>query len=134
MTRILMVPLAACLLAAWPLGAVAPAAAEVHVQRTSDENPMKEVAKSVFYGGLAGLMIGSAIAIADDGGDDGDKVRWGFAAGTFLGLGFGLYHVMSRPSGAALIEIEDGQARLAFAQPTIGARAGVRLALVRARF
>jgi hypothetical protein len=129
MIRSLGLRVAACLF----FTVVPPARAAVSVQRTSSENPMQEVARSVIYGGLAGLILGSAVALVDDGGDDADTIKWGFAGGTFFGFGFGLYHVMSRPS-AALIEIENGKARLAVARPTIEPKSGVRVALVRARF
>lgn len=124
-----------CLLATASLlaGVALPARAAVNVQRSGSENPMLEVAKSVFYGGLAGLMVGSAIALVDDNGGGG-AVKWGFVGGTFAGLGFGLYHVMSRPSGAALIEIENGKVHLAAIQPTLDPKSGVKLALVRAKF
>jgi hypothetical protein len=114
---------------------VTPCFAAVNVQRSGAENPMQEVAKSVLWGGLAGVVLGSAVALADDGGNDGDQIKWGFVAGTFFGFGFGLYHVMSRPSAEALIEIEDGKAHLAAALPTVDVRhAGIRVALVHAKF
>ena len=50
--RIIAALLCACLL----FHIAAPAAqAGVNANRNGDENPMKEVAKSVIYGGMAGL-------------------------------------------------------------------------------
>src|SRR5437867_9771920 len=115
------------------LAAPATARAAVNVTRTGSENPMQEIAKSTIYGGAAGLILGGAVALVDDGSDR-DKLKWGFAGGTFFGFGFGLYHVLSRPSAAAMIEIQNGRARLALATPKMDDRAGVRLAIVQAKF
>jgi hypothetical protein len=121
-------------IAALSAALAAPAPAAVNVNRSGSENPMQEVAKSVIYGGAAGLILGGAVALVDDGGNDADQIKWGFAGGAFFGFGFGLYHVLSRPSASAMIEIEDGRARLGFAAPSLDRRAGLRLALVRAKF
>jgi hypothetical protein len=83
---------------------VRPAGAAVEVSRTGSENPMVEVARSVFWGGVAGLVIGSAIALARNGDDSWDDIRWGFVGGTFLGLGFGIYHVTTRPQPSAALD------------------------------
>ena len=115
------------------LVAAAPVHAAVNVTRTGSENPVQEIAKSTIYGGAAGLILGAAVALVDDGSDS-DKLKWGFAGGTFFGFGFGLYHVLSRPSAAAMIEVQDGKVRLALASPAMGGREGLRLAIVRARF
>jgi hypothetical protein len=115
------------------LAAPASTRAAVNVNRSGSENPMQEIAKSTIYGGAAGLILGGAVALVDDGSDTG-KLKWGFAGGTFFGFGFGLYHVLSRPSASAMIEIQDGRARLALATPTMDDHAGLRLAIVRARF
>ena len=46
------------LVASLALAAIAPAArAAVNVERSSSENPMVEVSRSVIYGGLAGLEL-----------------------------------------------------------------------------
>ena len=118
----------ACLL----LGAALPAASGVQVQRSGSENPMVEVAKSTFYGGLAGLLLGSAVALANDSKNSGDIIKWGFVGGTFFGFGYGLYHVSKRPS--AMLEIEDGGVRLGAVVPTWDPVRGVRVSLVAARF
>ena len=114
----------------------APAAyASINVNRTGDENPMKEVAKSVIYGGLAGLVLGGAIAVAtDNNSNDGDIVRWGFAGGTFLGLGMGLWWVTRRPQPTAALELKDGALRAAIPTPDFGPDGRPRLLLARVRF
>jgi O-antigen/teichoic acid export membrane protein len=90
--------------------ALAPATqAGVNVERSSSENPMLEVAKSTVYGGLAGLVLGSAVALVNNGNNDGDIIKWGFVGGTFLGFGYGLYYVSSRPKPSALLELENGK-------------------------
>lgn len=93
--------LAACLCAL-----LAPAAqAAVDVQRQGSENSMVEVARSTFYGALAGTVVGSAIALVAEG--DGEPVKWGFVLGTFAGLGYGLYQVNQRPA-VSLLELHGG--------------------------
>jgi hypothetical protein len=109
-----IVPLLALALAA---GAVAPAGARVNVNRSSDENPMVEVARSVMWGAAAGTMVGVAVAFADKSGDNTDPIRIGLVAGTFVGLGYGLWWSAHRPSGA-MLEFSDGALR-AQAVPSI---------------
>ncbi len=118
------------------LHVVAPAAhAGVNVTRTGDENPMKEVATSVIYGGLAGLVVGGAIAVATkDNSNDGDYLRWGFAGGTFLGLGMGLYWVSKRPKATAALELRDGTLRAQVPTPAFDRDGRARLLLAPARF
>ena len=115
---------------------LAPAArASVNVERTGSENPVQEVAKSTLWGGIAGVTLGLAIAVATKSDDnDGDVIRWGFAGGTFFGFGFGLYHVLSRPSPEAMLELEDGRSTLRAPVPTLAAHGGVELRLVAVRF
>lgn len=106
--------------------------AAVIVERHGDENPMQEVARSVFYGAVTGLMVGGVLAIADEGGDDGAKIRWCLVGGTMVGLAVGLAHVTSRPS-AGLIEIDGDGARFgAIAPRAVGGTLG--LTLLSARF
>lgn len=124
------------------LGAWTPSRAAVNVERSGSENPMVEVARSTLYGGLTGLLLGGALAIASDGKHDASMVRWGFVGGTFFGFGFGLWHVTARPRANALLEIENGGLRMQ--PPTLvllperGANGrdvlGTRVALVGARF
>ncbi len=83
-----------------------PAAAQVIETREGSANPMVEVFKSTTYGALAGLLLGSAAALAsDDNDNDEEYVRWGFVGGTFFGFGYGIYHVASRPRpGRAMLQ------------------------------
>jgi hypothetical protein len=114
----------------------APAAqADVNVNRTGDENPMKEVAKSIIYGGMAGLVMGGAIAWASDSNsNDSDIVRYGFVTGTFVGLGMGLWWVTRRPSASAALELRDGELHAQLPTPDVGPEGRPRLALVKVRF
>lgn len=81
-----------------------PAAAQIIETRDSSANPMVEVFKSTIYGGLAGLMLGGALAWALESDDNADTVRWSFVGGTFLGFGYGIYHVSKRPQPRAALE------------------------------
>ena len=82
--------------------------AEVEIRRWGDENPVKVVAKSVFWGAVVGLALGGAIAlVADD--DYDDYLKWGFVIGTFGGFGYGLYHVHTREKpSTSLLNIDKG--------------------------
>lgn len=124
--------LCACLMVQF----AAPAAyASVNVNRGGDENPMKEVAKSVIYGGLAGLVLGSAVAVATSGdSNDGNAIRWGFAGGTFLGLGMGLWWVTKRPQPSAALEFKSGELRAQLPTPVLGRDGRTRVALARVTF
>ncbi len=79
--------------------------AQVAVQRKGDENPAISVTKSIFWGGLGGLILGGAAAlVAED--NEGDIIKWSFVGGTFAGLGLGIWHVTHRPEPrAALLRI-----------------------------
>lgn len=117
-------------------GTLAPAAsAAVNVNRSGDENPMKEVAKSTIYGGVAGLFVGLALAVAvEDNDNDDDFIRWGFAGGTMLGLGMGLYWVGQRPQPTAALEWERGMWRAGPPGVALTAEGAARVQLVRLRF
>jgi hypothetical protein len=93
------------LLVAMLAASAAPAAGAVNVERQGSENAFIEVARTACYGALAGVLVGSAIALAQDNGKGGDDVRWGFVIGTFGGLGYGIVHVNSRPKASALLEL-----------------------------
>ena len=82
--------------------------ASVNVQRQGDENPVREIAKSVMWGAITGLLVGSAIALAGKDGS-GEPVRWGIVIGTFAGLGAGIYFVSHRPQASSLLELHDGR-------------------------
>ena len=84
------------------------ASAAVDVERHGTENPVIEIAKSTTYGALAGMTVGLAIELAQDDSDS-DAIRWGTVIGTFAGLAGGIYFVATRPSGGALLEIENGK-------------------------
>lgn len=81
----------------------------------AEENAMLTVSKTIIYGGLAGLILGSAIALAADD-NEGDVIKWSFVAGTFAGLGVGIHSVSNRgPSQGAILSIEGD--RLAWNTP-----------------
>ncbi len=72
----------------------------------AEENAMLTVSKTIVYGGLAGLILGSAIALAADD-NEGDIIKWSFVAGTFAGLGVGIHSVSKRSGpGSAVLSIE----------------------------
>lgn len=127
---------ASVVIASLVLHLLAPSArAAVNVQRSGSENPVQEVAKSTMWGGVAGVTLGLALAVATSGNDrDGDIIRWGFAAGTFFGFGFGMVHVLSRPSSTALIEIQRGTATLHAVVPSPSPQGGLELRVVGVRF
>jgi len=96
-----------------------PVAAQVYEERRSESNPMVEIFKSTIYGALAGLVVGGAIELIQDDGD-GEAVRWGMVSGTFLGLGVGIYYVVSRPKvRGALLEGDMGGFAFRAPVPTI---------------
>jgi len=85
-----------------------PGSAQVEIQRRGEENPVLTVSKSTIYGGLAGLVLGGALALAVNE-NEGDIVKWFFVAGTFGGFGAGVYHVTHRPGPtSALLTITPG--------------------------
>jgi len=132
MKRLIALSLSVILLAA-PLASEALAA--VNVTRSGDENPMKEVAKSIIYGGLAGLTLGLAFAWATEGDDsDGDIIRWTFVGGTMAGLGMGIYWVTKRPQPVAALEFENGHVRAAVPAVALDRDGAARVHLARVRF
>jgi len=131
MKRYVTIALLVCLAAS----ALAPAArAAVNIDRSSSENPVVEVSRSVIYGGLAGLVIGSAFALASDGNNDGDIVRWCFVGGTLAGLAAGVYFVSSRPQPEAMIEVGEGALQLHVPKITPSPSGSAQVALVGLRF
>jgi hypothetical protein len=128
--------LAALMTAVLCTGILAPAAAAaVNVNRSGDENPMKEVAKSTIYGGVAGLFVGLALAVAQkDNDNDEDLIRYGFAGGTLLGLGMGIYWIGQRPQPSGALEFEDGHWRAGAPGVQLAADGGARVSLVRMSF
>lgn len=93
------------------------AEAQVVVSRAGEENPAVSITKSIFWGGLGGLILGGAIAlVAED--NEGDIIKWSFVGGTAAGLAVGIWHVASRPQpSAALFEIRPEGTRVAFPRP-----------------
>lgn len=132
MIRLLSLFLAVLLIS----GTLAPAAhAAVNVERQGAENPILEVAKSTVWGGLGGLVLGSAIALVNtDNENNGDIIKWSFVAGTFLGCGYGIYHVSTRPKATALIEFQGGLPSLHAALPVPEPGRGLTMHLVAVRF
>ena len=115
MKRLIAVILATLVVA--PL-ATLPALAAVNVERHGAENPMVEISRSIMYGGLAGLLVGGAIALADEDDNNTDPVRWGLVAGVATGAALGLYWVMSRPQPSAALELDSDSASLSLPKPT----------------
>lgn len=123
---------AAGLVAAVVFSAVPSARAAVNVERRGDENGAVEIFRSTLYGALAGGIVGGALALVADNGVE--PVKWGLVAGTFTGLGYGIYQVSKRPQPTAMLEFGEGGLR-AHAFPTIeGGAGGARLHLVSMRY
>jgi len=133
MTRRIVAALACAVLLVHVL---APAAsAGINVNRNGDENPVQEVAKSTLYGALTGLVVGGALALASDSNDnDAQLVRSGIVAGTFLGLGLGLWWVTKRPQPSSALEWKDGTLRASLPEPAIGRNGRPRVTLARMVF
>ncbi len=79
----------------------------VSIQRGGSENPVLEVAKSAYWGAVAGFVLGSAITLVDDGHSFA-PMRWGIALGAFGGFGAGVYFVANRPVPSGLLEVRGG--------------------------
>lgn len=82
--------------------------AAVSVERRGDENPMAVIAKSTGWGMVTGFLVGTAINLAQNR-DDGDALRLCTCAGTFAGLGVGIWFVTHRPAATALLEAGRGE-------------------------
>jgi hypothetical protein len=118
-------------IAAILLVAAAPVHSQVTIERHGDENPVAAIAKATAWGGLAGLLLGSAVAlVADD--NEGDIIKWFFVGGVFGGFGYGIYHVTTRPEPpSALLRIDsDGMEwrfpAVAFERGMAGGRDDIR--------
>lgn len=72
-------------------------AAKPTIVREDAESPFVSIAKSTFYGALLGSVVSVAIMLIASGDDD-DIFKVGFVSGTALGLGYGIFHVATRPS------------------------------------
>lgn len=114
---------------------LAPAArAAVNIERQGAENPVLEVAKSTVFGALGRLVLGGAIALVSNSNDnDGDIIRWSVVGGTFLGFGYGIYHVATRPNTTALLEFQGGRPSLHAALPVPEPGRGMTMRLVAVR-
>jgi hypothetical protein len=124
-------------LAAEPPELLARSSGDVTVQRESHENPVMEIARSIYWGAAAGSVLGLAIMLADKG-DSGEPLRWGFVIGAFAGLGAGIYFVAHRPQPASqgLLEFQGGRlvprpAPMAAIEPVPG---GARVRAITVRF
>lgn len=106
----------------------------VQVSREGSENPVMEIARSVFWGATAGTLIGLALTVADQS-DSSAPVRWGFVIGTFTGLATGVYFVSQRPEPSSLLEIRrDGLAPGDAATAIEAGPGGVRVRAIGVRF
>lgn len=93
------------------------AAAQVRVERTGEENPAMTITKSVLWGGLAGLMLGGATALAVEK-NEVEIVKWFAVGGVFGGLAVGVLHVATRPGPTVGLVQKDGD-RLTVNVPSI---------------
>ena len=87
---------------------VVASSAQVTIHREGEENPVVTIAKSVMWGGLAGLVLGGAVALVAEKNED-DIIKWFFVGGTFGGLGFGIYHVSTREKASSALLQLDGE-------------------------
>ena len=108
--------------------------AAVNVDRQSSENPVVEVSRSVVYGGLAGLVLGSAFALANDGNNDGDIIKWCFVGGTVVGLAAGVYFVSTRPQPRAMLELDHGMLEVRAPEVSRSPFGSMQVPLVGVRF
>lgn len=110
------------------------ASGSVSISRTGAENPVLEVAKSTYWGAVAGLVLGGAVSLAKEKHTLA-PLRWGIAMGAFGGFGAGVYFVANRPVPSAMFELRDGAlipaAGLAALEPVPG---GARLYAVGVKF
>ena len=140
--RLFALALAGCLFApaafaATPMTApelLSRASGSVSISRTGAENPVLEVAKSTYWGAVAGLVLGGAVSLAKEKHTLA-PLRWGIAIGAFGGFGAGVYFVANRPVPSAMFEFRDGAmapvAALAALEPVPG---GVCVRAVGVRF
>lgn len=109
--------------------------ATMQIERRASENPFIEVMNTTKWGALGGLLVGGAISLAAHGDDNGEALRWGIVAGTFAGLGYGIWHVSSRAQPRAMLELDAGRARLSpMPLAAVEAGAGVRVRAFAMRF
>lgn len=114
--RLFALALAGCLFApaasvATPMTApelLSRASGSVSISRSGFENPVLEVAKSAYWGAVAGLVLGGAVSLAKEKHTLA-PLRWGIAIGAFGGFGAGVYFVANRPVPSAMFELRDGR-------------------------
>jgi len=90
-------------------------------------DPVWTVFRDTIGGSLAGLLVRIAIDVAREG-DGADATRVCFVAGTFAGLGLGIYQATkeSKPEKQSLLSVEAGKAvslRLTLPEITLQRRA-----------
>lgn len=57
---------------------------------SADDSTIIQISKSTIYGGLLGLLLGSAVAIVVEEDRD-EPIRWGLVIGVFGGFAYGVY-------------------------------------------
>lgn len=57
---------------------------------SADDSTIIQISKSTVYGGLLGLLLGSAVAIVVEEDRD-EPIRWGLVIGVFGGFAYGVY-------------------------------------------
>lgn len=76
------------------------------IHAKSQNNDMLTVLESSFYGGLTGALIGTAfLAFRDKPSDHLKDIRVGAGLGVLIGTVYGLL----KTTGAAFVEVQDGQ-------------------------
>jgi hypothetical protein len=88
---------------------------------TGDEtNAFVAVAKTTIWGFLLGVVVGGALEIgASDEGSDGDAFRFSVVAGTFAGMGYGIYHVITRDKNRDTGLLNVGEDGVSLARPAL---------------
>jgi hypothetical protein len=77
--------------------------ADVVVERRPERNPMATVAIDAAYGGVAGLLVGTGVALVDEWDDWQRSLMVGAGVGLLVGAGVGAVH--------AAVEARDARAR-----------------------
>jgi hypothetical protein len=84
------------------------------VPARAEENAMKDVFVSGFYGGLAGALVGAAVlAFSDKPSEHTESIGYGAAGGVIAGTLFGIVRAMP------LTEMEDGKVWVQFPTPRV---------------
>jgi len=56
----------------------------------AEDSTLIRISKSTIYGGLLGILLGSAVALVVDDNRD-EPIRWGLVIGVFGGFAYGVY-------------------------------------------